>query len=187
MINGVFFMADWGFYGGTIGNILADWESAGVFSYLLPFLIIFALITAILGQIKVFEKNKAVNVVIALAVSLMALQFDFVPRFFTEVFPRVGIGLAIILIALIFLGLFRSKQNSTLNWILFGIAAIVLIVVLINTSNELGWSTGDFITRNWESLVGIVAFFVVLGAIIGGLNKKSKNNDGKGFHIALDE
>ena len=41
MIGEVFSMAWYGSYGGgAIGNMLAGWESAGVFSYALPFLLI---------------------------------------------------------------------------------------------------------------------------------------------------
>ena len=75
------FLQSFGFYGGSIGNLLAQWEQIGMFSYILPFLLLFALIFGILSRIKIFD-NKSLNTVISLAVSLMALQYDYVPRFF---------------------------------------------------------------------------------------------------------
>ena len=66
-------------------------------------MLIFALVFGILIKTQIFKDNKAVNGIIALAVAFMALQFDFVPTFFAQIFPRLGIGLAIIL------GIFFAK------------------------------------------------------------------------------
>jgi hypothetical protein len=155
-----------GFYGGTIGNLLIKWEQFGVFSYVLPFLMIFALVFAILGRMKVFGENKAVNVIIALSVSLMSLQFDFVPRFFSEVFPRVGVGLAIILVILILAGLFIDPGESGIMWALLGIGGVIVVVVLINTAGALGWSTGYWWQDNWDVILGVIVFLVLIVLVV---------------------
>ena len=69
----------------VITNIFAYWEQIGVFSYILPFLMIFALVFGILMRMGIFKENKAVSAIVALAVGLLSLQFDFVPRFFSEI------------------------------------------------------------------------------------------------------
>ena len=48
--------------GGAIGNMLFQWEQAGVFSYVLPFLLIFAVVFGILSKTGVF-KEKGINIV----------------------------------------------------------------------------------------------------------------------------
>jgi len=160
------FMAWSGFYGGEVGNLLSKWEEMGVFSYVLPFLIIFALTFSVLGRINVFKDNKAISSIISLAVGLMALQFEFVPRFFAEIFPRVGIGLAIILVILILLGLFLDPDKNWINIVLFIVGAIIVVVVLINTAGSLGWQTGYWWEENWGTVLGIVIFLVIIGMII---------------------
>ena len=80
-----------GFYGGAIGNLLSVWEQAGVFSYILPFLLIFAVVFGILMQTKMFQQNRTINGIIALTVSLLSLQFAFVPVFFSEIFSIIFI------------------------------------------------------------------------------------------------
>ena len=80
-------LASFSFEGGTIGDFLSVWEQAGFFSYLLPFLLIFALVFGILTQIQLFRENKAINAIIALVVGLISLQFPMVPQFFSEIFP----------------------------------------------------------------------------------------------------
>ena len=87
MLNGVVILQSAvSFPSGALGDFLSKWEQAGFFSYLLPFLLIFALVFGILTRVKIFKDNKVVNGIIALAVALMALQFNFVPQFFSQIF-----------------------------------------------------------------------------------------------------
>jgi len=58
MINELFFLQSHGFYGGSFGNLLLKLEGLGFFDYVLPFLIIFAMVFGILTRIKIFEDNK---------------------------------------------------------------------------------------------------------------------------------
>ena len=107
MLSGIMFLASYGISsGGTIGNFLYNLETLGFFSYVLPFLMIFAIVFAILEKIGFLGKNKGINFVLALAVALMALQFQFVSYFFAEIFPRLGVLLSILLVAIILLSLF---------------------------------------------------------------------------------
>ncbi len=158
------------FEGGAIGDMLYQWEQAGFFSYLLPFLLIFALIFGILTQIKIFKDNKAVNVIIALVVSLMALQFPMVSDFFSEIFPRLGIGLAILLLVLIFVGMFADPESNAMMWIMLAVGAIIGIVILIKTAGAVGWSSGYWWQDNWPMVAGIVFILAVIGIIVGASN-----------------
>lgn len=161
MINTMLFLSSHTIYGGgIIGNMLAQWEQAGFFSFLLPFLLIFALIFGILSRADIFKGHRAVNGIIAVVVALLALQFDIVPRFFSEIFPRLGVGLAILLIAMILVGMFMT---SSMTGILFGIGAIIFLVVLINTAGVLGWSSAFWWEDNWPHLV--VAILVIAGIV----------------------
>src|SRR3989338_4351196 len=103
MFEEVIFLQSFGFFGGSFGNVLSQWEQLGVFSYVLPFLLIFALIFGILQKVNIFggaqgQSNKGINGVIAVSTALMALQFNFVPLFFRDIFPKLGVGLTVILI-----------------------------------------------------------------------------------------
>jgi hypothetical protein len=175
MIGDIIYLASYGFYGGAIGNMLSSWEQAGFFSYLLPFLLIFALIFGILNQVQLFKEAKAINGVIALTVALMALQFEIVSRFFAEIFPRLGIGLSIILVIIILLGLFIDPKKGWIMYTLLGIAAIVVVVVLVNTAGAVGWQTGYFWSENWSSIVGVIVFVILLAVIIGSGRPKNQN------------
>ncbi|MFA5953669.1 MAG: hypothetical protein WC812_03685 [Candidatus Pacearchaeota archaeon] len=172
--------------GGAIGNLFFQWQQAGVFSYVLPFLLIFALVFGILSTINIFGTNsKGISAIIAVAVGLMALQFDFVPTFFAEIFPRLGVGLAIILGFIILFGLFawtkQGNETAMARWfrgmMIVVVLATVVIVVLSSLGNSYSWYGGNnawsWVRYNWPTVLGVVLF---LGAIIGILAGTGRKN-----------
>jgi hypothetical protein len=161
-------LAWYGSYGGgTIGDMFVYWEQYGFFAYVLPFLLIFALIFGILERIRIFSESRTVSGIIAFVVGLMALQFDIVPRFFSEVFPRLGVGLAILLIIIILVGLWVDPQSGAIGYTLLGVGAVIAIIVLVSTAGELGWSSGWWWNENWPMVVGVVLILIAIGIIVG--------------------
>jgi len=100
----------------TITEVLNIWNEIGVFSYVIPFLLIFAVVFAILDKTKMLSgkdnENRGIIAIIAVAIGLLSLQFDFVSEFFAVVFPRFGVGLALFLVILIFLGFFYPESGK---------------------------------------------------------------------------
>ena len=178
MIKELFFLQSYGYFeGGAIGNILSQWEAMGFFNYVLPFLLIFAMVFGILTQIKLFKENKTINAIIALAVGLMALQFSFVPRFFSEIFPRLGIGLIVILIAIILTGLFANPEDKWQMYLMWGLGAIIVVVILVQTAGVVGWySFFPWLGYNWPMALGVIAFLIILGVIVASARPKSKTD-----------
>jgi hypothetical protein len=176
MIKGLMFLASYGTVtNGWLGDLFVQWEQIGLFSYLLPFLLIFALIFGILTKVKLFKENKAINAIIALVMGIMAIQFEFVPTLFSELLPRVGIALVFILSILIVIGIFSDPDHPTINWILLGIAAIILIIVIVQTAGAMGWSTGYWWQENWLTILGAVIVIALIIAIIASSSSKKPN------------
>jgi len=175
------FLASYAYFeGGAIGNILNMWEQAGIFSYAIPFLLIFALVFGVLSRMNLFKKadgkpNTAISGVIALAVALMALQFPFVSMFFAEIFPALGVGLAIILVILIISGLFIDPDNK--GWMigLMVVSVAVVIGVLLSASRSMGFIFGTWWRYNWPTLLGIGVFIALIIAIIAASNPTKSN------------
>jgi hypothetical protein len=169
MFEGLVFLQSFVYGGGEqFGNIIDSLAQMGFFSYILPFLLIFALVYGILLKVKIFEKN-AISGIIALAVALMAIQFDAVPIFFSQIFPRLGIGIGIILVLLILIGLFMPNQ-AWIGYVLFGVSALIFLVILFQSA---GSSSGvlNWLLNNWPLLVGLIFVIVVIVLITSGKNK----------------
>lgn len=172
MLENLVMLQTYGYYGGgEIGRFIDALSQAGFFSYLLPFLVIFALVYGILTRLKLFEATKAVNAIIALAVGLLALQFDFVPLFFSDIFPRVGIGLAIILVILIVMGLFVPKA-TWVPYALFGVSALIVLIILIQTGGVFGSDIGYWFYNNWPFLAGLIFVMILFAIAVGASSKK---------------
>ena len=161
-------MAWTGYYGGAIGDMLLQWEQIGIFSYVLPFLLIFSLVFAILMRLNIFknEKNNTINAIIALVVGLMALQFDFVPIFFSEVFPRIGIAMSIILAILVVAGLFMDPENKAMMVGLMVFSLLVVAVIIYQSFGAFGLSTGYWISAYWPQLLSFGFFLAIIIAVI---------------------
>lgn len=181
MLEGIISLASSGFFrGGSVGNMFAQWEAMGVFSYVLPFLLLFALIFVILSKVPLFKENKGVNAVIALAVALMSLQFNFVSLFFAEIFPTFGIALAIILVVVIVLGFFLDPDKKQFNWIYVVIGIVITAVVVFSSLGSFGYyggSMGWFWSAYWGEAIGVAIFVALFIWII------SSTKPTKGFNV----
>lgn len=171
-------LATFGFFsGGSFGNLLNSWAQAGVFSYLLPFLILFAIIFAILDASNVF-RNRGVKVILSLAVSLLAIsQFSLVPTFFSQIFPKLGVALAIVLVFMILLGFFLEDKKVKLAMALIGgLCGIVVVFTSFYTSGN--WFLYDlglgFLLENFWALIFVLVFFGLIGWVIFGGNRAAE-------------
>ena len=160
-----------------IGVILQQWADFGLFFYVLPFLLVFALVFAILQKVNILgakgEYSRGINAVIALTISLLSLLFDTVPIFFQIIFPKVGIGLSIILAAMILVGLFVDfKEKTGASLILFSIGGVIFIVILLQSFSDFSWWTGSFWQQNMSAIVaGIIILIFVLIIVNSGSSK----------------
>ncbi len=177
MLEGLILLQSFGFYsgGGAIGDLLQSWADAGFFTYVLPFLLIFAIVYGILNKMKIFGDEKGVNTIIALAVGFMALQFELVPQFFAEVFPRLGIGLSIILLILIFLGMFIEHNSKLIN-LLLAVGGVIVITVVYQSFAATGWDIGFFEGNSFAPLILLVVIIIAISAIVADKDPEKKDH-----------
>ncbi len=177
MLNAVM-LAWYGSYGGPIGNVFAQMEQVGLFTYLLPFLLIFAVVFGVLTKIGLFE-DKTINAIIALAVGLISVNFEMVPQFFSEIFPRVGVGIGVLLMVFIIFGLFldSGKKSHATKWIIAGVGGVIAIIIFWTTADSVGWGFGWWFEEYWPALAVGVFILIIIGVIVGNSEDPSKIPD----------
>jgi len=155
----------------TITEVLNIWNEMGVFSYMIPFLLIFAVVFAILQKSRVLshgtDDNRAILAIISASIGLLSLQFDFVSEFFAVIFPRFGIGLALFLALIIFLGFFWPEGEVHGSWIGWVVGIGVAIWALSSWDQWSGYTGfgGWFVEYVWALiilgvLIAIIAIFI---------------------------
>lgn len=149
----------------TITDVLNLWAQQGVFSYVIPFLLMFAVVFAILEKTKLLGQQKAIDAIVAMAIGLLALQFDFVSTFYAEIFPKFGVGIAIFLVVIILIGFFyhddAGKAGSAVKWVgwFTGIGVVIWALTSWNFWGD-NFSIGWWFYEYFWSLI-------ILAAIIG--------------------
>ena len=168
----------------NITDVLNIWNEIGVFSYVLPFILIFAIVFSILDKSKILEtdasnKNRPMLAIISVAVGLLSLQFDFVSEFFAVLFPRFGMGIAILLTVMIFIAftgqglLNRDEKDETWRKFMNAAGWVVGISIIFWSLSEWDmWSsTGGFgywFADNFWSLVVLGVIIVVIAVTVRG-------------------
>ena len=166
-----------------IGYILSQWESAGIFDYVLPGLLIFAVIFGILEATKIIGKNKGIHIIIALAIAGLAIGYGrmVIGTFFKELFAQMGIGIAVLLALLILVALFVHEKEA--KYWAYGFAAIGFVVWAIITTNVLsymGWIGSYGFFEDYAGLIigGILLIGVIIAvATSGGSSKESAGGE----------
>jgi len=166
-------LANWG-----IRAALQDMADNDVFYYVIPFLLIFALVYAILAKSNIFgAENKGPVVVISLCVGALSLVGNVFPDFVQIVFAKAGVGLSLFLVALIFVGLFWSDEDAKVNWVklaalIFGI--IVFLVVMFSSM-----STANFVgSWFWNEYGSPIIVLLLLALIIWGITAGGGSSGG---------
>ncbi len=159
-------MLQW-FPGYGFSDMLNQLEAFGFFQYVLPFLLIFAVVYAILAKIPVFTDNKGAAVIAAVAIGFLSLQLDFVPAFFQSIFPNLGIGLSILLAGLILAGAFISSEyEKAYSWIFFGLGILIFLFVMGASLASYQFTGSWRWTGWWEAYGGLIVFALILGGVI---------------------
>lgn len=163
----------------SITEVLNIWNQMGVFSYVIPFLLIFAVVFAILKKTGILgDQNDGILAIIAVAIGLLALQLDIVSQFFAVIFPRFGVGISIFLVLIILLGFFipMGKNGSEKGkWIGFAVGIGVVIWALTSWTQ---W--GDFggvrgwVDQNFWALVILGGIVAAIWFTVGGGSDEEK-------------
>jgi hypothetical protein len=169
-------------------------EYLGLFDVLLPFILIFTIVFAIMQKAKIFGDNaKNYNIMIALVMGL-AVVFPHVLGYYppekdvvliiNHALPNVGIVLVAIIMALLLLGILGGRMElgggSLSGWI--AMASFGIIVFIFGAAAE-WWGLPDFLSvLNDPDTMALVITILVFAIVIWFITKEDKTfaDDDKG-------
>ncbi len=167
----------------TFNQVFAQLAAAGVFDVLIPFLLVFAIVFALLEKLKIFgADSKKINIIIAIAFGLffIAPHLGLIPvspnkdpvNIIMHATPSVGVILVAIVALLILLGIWsKGEINVTANSTLATLIVIISFIVVIYLFGQAaGWFKPGWLS--WLSFLknpGVATALLGLGGLIIGI------------------
>ena len=151
---------------------------------LLPFLLVFVVVFAILQKSKILGEGKAqIDAMVALVIGLLLIGIRQPREIIVGIMPWMAVGIAVILVFLILYGFVAGDLSKAPDWmkITFGILAglFTLAVVLYISgfgSIIMGWLSGSGGSDIWMNVLMIILVIgAVLVAVMSGKRKKDSD------------
>jgi hypothetical protein len=160
---------------GDLSSLVMDLESAGVFQYLLPFLLVFTIIFAVLEKTALFGRDNeqntktGINAVVGLIIGLLVItQWDVVDKM-NLFLPKMSLIVVMFVMVLILIGTMGvdiTHGPRGIFALIMGAGALIGIYWAL--SRDFNLEMPYWITNN-QSTIFLVAFVaVVLWALIAG-------------------
>jgi hypothetical protein len=149
---------------GIFGTMISNLNQMGFYDFVLPWLLIFAVVYAILKKSKVLDNEQADGIV-SVVVAFFATAFtgSSIGTFFTNLFGGGAIFLAAILIFLIFVGLFGFDMKTITDqkeMLIIPAGIVILLFLSMGGLETSGISlSGDVFSA--LVMVGIVALGII--------------------------
>ena len=154
---------------------LVSAQDAGIFgssllkNYILPFLLVFVLIFAILQKAKILGDGKAqIDALVSLSIALILIAFPQPRDLIVNLVPWLAVGVVVILAFLILYGFAAEeewKENKFLKITLGILGAIFILAVVAYVSGFWGWFYSQLVGGG-SSVFSSIIIFVVVGAAV---------------------
>jgi len=163
---------------GYFGNAIQFLEQLGVADIILPFILIFTVLFAVLQRVPIFGANaKRYNIIFALVVSLLALiphvtqpgtSYDIIPVINNSL-PQIALVVVALLMVMMMTGLIGFEEGEE-PWKAWGkyfvYIAAVIVIYIFGASAGLWQNIGFFNYFNDPNLLSVVVILLVFGIVI---------------------
>ena len=152
----------------------------------LPFLLMFTIIFAILQKTEILGKEKKqVDALVSLVIALIFVAFGSATDIVVRMIPILGVALVVILVFMILFGsIYKpgafeiSDKLKAVFGVLIGLVVLVTVLVLTGGFDYiLGFVTGE---GNSSVITNVIIFAVILGAIVAVVVGSKKESGGSG-------
>ena len=176
----------------SFSNAAYYFESYGIMDFLIPFVLIFTILYAVLQKIKLFgEGKKNFNVIIALAIALLfvvphvtgAYPSGYDPvQIMNEALPSVSLVAVAAIMLMMLLGIFGKGLGDTLQPVI-AIGSIIFVLYIFGSSISV-WSGPSDLFYWWTAeLTELLIIIAVFGIIVYFITKeKGTGETGKNIY-----
>ncbi|MDD5650578.1 MAG: hypothetical protein PHF86_09215 [Candidatus Nanoarchaeia archaeon] len=158
-------------------SVFMQLQTMGVFEYLLPFLLIFTVIFAILEKLAILGKDKKnLNLMLALILGLLVVVQPEIVMLINSFLPKVSLFILVVLMFLVVAGMFGANTSSWTRapFLIAIVVCILAIIWALSGSSYLGmpyWLKPSEQDKAW--IILIVTVVLVITYIGGGQRQES--------------
>jgi len=148
-----------------IGSFILYLQELGVYDYFLPFLLIFAIIFAILEKTNILGDKTNINVVVSMVIGLLLVVQQPIVGIINSFLPRASLIIIVILVSILVISLIGGSHTGYTGSV-FSIAAILIIIALIwAISPDLGFNLNiSERTRNFIIIIVLIGLAIAFVA-----------------------
>lgn len=148
-----------------LGNALILLQNIGFFQVVVPFILVFAVVFAILEKSKLLgDDSKSVNSIIALVLALTTTGAAAVTGILATMIPLVMLTILILLLFFLTYGLFAGELSTVSSGMKIGLGigvAIAIALIFLHSANLLDVLTGEIL-----GMVLLIAAVITVIAVI---------------------
>jgi len=179
-------------------NVFMQWD---IIEFLVPFLLVFTIVYAVLQKTKILgDGRKNYNVIIALVMGLAVVVPHFTGMYtsFDPVYvinsslPQVSIILVAIVMVLLIIGVFGNEFDIAGTSLAGWVALVAIIIVALIFGSSVGWFSLPmwlgFLAIN-PDLQALIVMVLIFAVIIWFITKEPKKEDQKrrGLGLVIDD
>lgn len=161
--------------------VLQQWAGVGLFDIILPIVLIFTVVFAILQRIKILGDNKSIDAVVALVIGFFAISNPYVTQLFVPLFSNAALGIMIILVFLLVMGfVMKEYENEGWNQITLIGGFAIFIWLMSRAADYFGGNYLIFSSDWWYNnawwIVPLVLFGLLMAFVVNGDKPKEQKN-----------
>ncbi len=179
----------------TFRGVISFFDRLGIYDVVLPFLLVYVAVFAILEKTAFFGKEKVgkeeytrknANAMFAFVVAFLTISSTKIVSIINEGMAKIILLMLVSISFMMLIGTFfgTDKVELTKGWRVGGMVAMLIGVLLI-FSYQLGWlePAWDYVLDNWDgSVVGSIVLLILVVwfmSYIGKTEKPAKEGDNK--------
>ncbi|MDP2946629.1 MAG: hypothetical protein Q8N88_00805 [Nanoarchaeota archaeon] len=147
-------------------------------NYVLPFVLVFTLVFAILQKTKILgDEKKQIDSLIALVIGIILIAFPFARDIIVELMPFLAVSVAILLVFMLLYGFIYGKTDDMRKGIktallIIGSLALITVVLIITGAWDYIYSMMFERPEGAQIWINILLIAVIAGAIIAVVSGK---------------
>ena len=166
-------------------SAIQQWQAIGIFDVMLPFILIFAIIFAILQKTKILSGRKGIDAIVAMAIGFIAIINPYVSQLMRVLLENTVVAVLIIVAAMLLLGLvWGGKKPPVWNFVgaFIGLAVFVWVLGRVADYYQM-YSPGTIIFSSiwWENnlpwIIPILVIVIFAIVIISSGKEPSKDEN----------